>query len=164
METNEYEVIHASDSRPLPCHITVHDDFSDDPPPVSIQPPAFCLPLQELDVLVNGSIKVPAILDTGSQIVVIRHDIIQALGVPINYQRLIEMEGANSATNWTVGCAEDLPLQVGDITVKVHAHVIEHTSFGLLLGRPFQQATLCRIEDMPSGEVEVSVHDPADLS
>jgi predicted aspartyl protease len=120
--------------------------------------------LQELDVLVNGSIKVPAILDTGLQIVVIRHDIVQALGVPINYQRLIEIEGANGATNWMVGCAEDLPLQVSNVTVKVHAHVVEHASFGLLLGCPFQQATLCHFEDLPSGEVEVSVRDPADSS
>ena len=164
VETNEYEVIHASDLQPHSRRVTVHDDPSDDPPPACVQPPAFCLPLQELDVLVNGSIRVPAILDTGLQIVVIRHDIVQALGVPINYQRLIEMEGANGATNWTVGCAENLPLQVGDVVVKVHAHVVEHATFGLLLGRPFQQATLCRIEDTPSGEVEVSMRDQADLS
>jgi hypothetical protein len=112
----------------------MHDNFSNDPPPASIQPLAFCLPLQELNVLVNGSIKVPAILNTGSQIIVIWHGIIQALGVPINYQRLIEMEGANGATNWIVGCAKDLPLQVGNVMVKVHVHVIEHMSFGLLLG------------------------------
>jgi len=38
----------------------------------SEQPPAFCLPLQELDVTINNDIKVTTILDTGSQIVVIR--------------------------------------------------------------------------------------------
>ena len=99
IETNEYEVIHASDSQPHSRCITMHDDPSDNPPPACVQPPAFCLPLQELDVLINESIRVPAILDTGSQIVVIQHNIVQALGVPINYQRLIEMEGANGATN-----------------------------------------------------------------
>jgi hypothetical protein len=115
----------------------MHDDFSDNLPPASIQPPAFCLPLQELDILVNGSIKVPTILNTGSQIVIIWHDIVQALSVPINYQWLIEMEGANSTTNWMVGCAKNLPLQVGNMMVKVHMHVVKHASFGLLLGRPF---------------------------
>ena len=74
------------------------------------------------------------------------------------------MEGANSTTNWTVGCAENLTMQVGGMPFKVHAHVVQHASFGLLLGRPFQKATLCRFEDLPNGEVEVSVHDPADLS
>jgi len=99
--------------------------------------------LQELDVLVNSSIKVPAILDTGSQIIVIQLDIMQSLRVKINHQCLIEMEGVNSATNWMVGCTEGLTLQVGDVTFKIHAHIVEQVSFGLLLGRPFQQAALC---------------------
>ena len=143
VETNEYEAVSArlpqAPAALLPAahRTTVHDDTFDDiphTPDALSRPPAFCLPLQEIDVLVNAAIKVPAILDTSSQIVIIRHDIIQSLGAPINYQRLIEMEGANGATNWTVGCAKDLILQVGDVSFKVHAHVVEHASFGLLLG------------------------------
>ena len=163
VETNEYEVVPVVDPCLRPRRTTVHNDFSDDPPLSDDRSPEFCLPLLELDALVNTSIKTPAILDTGSQIVVIRRDIVQSLGVPINNQRLIEMEGANGATNWTVGCAENLPLQVGDVTIKVHAHVVEHASFGLLLGRPFQKSALLRFEDLPSGKVEVSVRDPANL-
>ena len=164
IETNEYKAVHASDLRLPLCRVTVHEDFSNDPPPANSQPPAFCLPLQELDVLINSSIQVSAILDTSSQIVIIRHDIIQALGVTINYQCLIEMEGANGTTNWTIGCTENLPLQVRDVTFKVHMHVVEHVSFGLLLGCPFQQTAHCRFEDLPNSEVEVSVQDPSDPS
>ena len=173
VETNEYEAISAkllqNPSAPPQAarRTTIHDDTSDDFPhqlSTIAQPSAFCLPLQEIDVLVNAAVKVPAILDTGSQIVVIRHDIVQSLGVDVNYQRLIEMEGANGATNWTVGCAENLTLQVGDVSFKVHAHIVEHASFGLLLGRPFQQASLCRFEDLPNGEVEISVRDPTNAS
>ena len=111
VETNEYEAISAkllqNPSAPPQAarRTTVHDDTSDDFPhqlSTIAQPSAFCLPLQEIDVLVNAAVKVVAILDTGSQIVVIRHDIVQSLGVDVNYQRLIEMEGANGATNWTV--------------------------------------------------------------
>jgi hypothetical protein len=105
----------------------------------------------------NRSIKVSTILYTGLQIIIIWHNIIQALRVPINYQQLIKMEGANGATNWIIGCAKDLPLQVGNVMVKVYAHVINHASFGLLLGHPFQQATLCHFEDMPSSKVEASM-------
>ena len=127
---------------------TVQDDTSDDlfPGP---QPPAFCLPLQELDVLVGRITKVPAIFDTGSQIVVIRQDIVESLGIRVNTQRLIEMEGENGATNWTVGCAENLTLQVGDVQSKIHAHVVEHASFGLLLGRPFQRSSSLPIRGSP---------------
>ena len=146
MEANEYEAVSIvnpslSEAR-ITRAITVRDD--DDPDYPSNQPPAtLCLPLQELDVLVGGSVKIPAIFDTGLQIVVIRQDIIQSLGVYINTQQLIKMEGANGATNWTVGCAENLTLQVGDVSFKIHAHIVEDASFGLLLGRPFQQALLC---------------------
>jgi len=164
VETNKYKVVSAMDPRPPLHRTTMHNNFPHLSPPPDVRQPDFCLPLLELDVLVDSGFKSPAILDTGSQIIVIRHDIVQSLGFPINCQRLIEMEGANGATNWTVGCAENLPMQVGDVTIKVHAHVVEHASFGLLLGRPFQKAALLRFEDLPNGEVEVSVRDPADLS
>ena len=61
--------------------------------------PAFCLPLQELEVTVNEDIKVTAILDTGSQIIVIWNDLVDALGVPINTWHMIVMEGVNGTTN-----------------------------------------------------------------
>ena len=166
VETNEYKEVPAKDSQSLQLHsrrATVHDDLSDDLLPSDNCPPDYCLPLLELDILINNSTKVPAILDTGLQIVVIQHDIIQLLGVPINYNQFIKMEGANGATNWTVGCAKNLPLQVGDVTFKVHAHVVKHTSFGLLLGRPFQHTALCRFEDMPSGKVDILPHAAPDM-
>jgi hypothetical protein len=74
------------------------------------------------------------------------------------------MKGANSTTNWTVGCAKDLTLQVGDVSFKVHTHIIEHASFSLLLGWPFQQASLCQFKDLPNGKVEISMHDPTNAS
>jgi len=165
VETNEYEVVLAEDSTTR--RTTVCEDTSDilkhHPSTIALRP-TFCLPLQEVDVLINCSAKVPAILDTGSQITVIWQDIIQALRACVNHQHLIKMEGANGATNWTVGCAENLTLQVGDVSFKVHVHIIEQASFGLLLGCPFQQTALCRFKDLPSGEVEVSVQDPTNIA
>jgi len=167
MEANKYEVVSAMNPSSPDVRIaratTVRDDDTPDYPP-SLPPANLCLPLQELDVLVGGSIKTPAIFDTGLQIVVIRLDLIQSLGVYINTQQLIEMEGVNGATNWTVGCAENLTLQVGDVLFKIHAHVVEHASFGLLLRSPFQRALLCRFEDLPGGEVEISMRNPTDIS
>jgi len=142
----------------------VHNDFSDDHLLANDCPPAYCLPLQELNVLVGNSINVPAIYNTGSQIVVIRKDIIQSLSIHINTQQLIKIEGANSTTNWMVGCAENLSLQVGDVPFKIHAHVVKNAFFGILFGHPFQQALLCQFEDLPGGKVELSVHDPSNIS
>ena len=58
--------------------------------------------------MINEDIKVTVILDTGSQIIVIQEDLVNALRVPINTQHTIEMEGANGTTNWMVGCIEFL--------------------------------------------------------
>ncbi len=74
----------------------------------------------------------------------------------------MEVEGANSACSRTVGCTENLPLQVGDVTLWVHTHVVQDAPFQLLLGHLFQHAVLCCIEDLPLGEVEVSILDLAD--
>jgi len=159
VEANKYKVVSivnpsSSEARITRAVMVCNDDDPDYP---SNQPPAtLCLPLQELDVLVSSSVKIPAIFDTGLQIIVIRQDIIQLLRVYINMQQLIKMEGANGATNWTVGCAENLTLQVGDVSFKIHAHVVKDASFGLLLRRPFQQALLCRFKDLPGGKVEIS--------
>ena len=138
METNEYKVVSAEEPQALalPCP-TMQEDTSYEVVPQSLtinQSPTFCLPLQEIDMLVNCSLKVPAILDTSSQINIIQHNIIQSLGAYINYQWLIEMEGANSTTNWIVGCTKNLTLQVGNMLFKVHAHIVKHASFDILLG------------------------------
>jgi len=165
VETNEYEAVLSKD--PTARRTTLHEDSFDIlqhyPTTVALKP-AFCFPLQEIDILVNCSTKVSAILNTSSQINIIQQDIIQALGVHVNYHHLIEMEGANGATNWMVGCTENLILQVGDVSFKVHAHVVEYVSFSLLLGCPFQQTAFCCFEDLPSSEVEVLVRDPANVA
>jgi hypothetical protein len=75
VEIHEYEVAPAAvlQTQVVRC-TTVQDDDADHfrfCPPI-IHSPAFCLPLQEVDVLVNNSTHVPAILDTSSQINVIR--------------------------------------------------------------------------------------------
>ena len=94
IETNEYKAVPTQVS-PSPCTLppavhctTVHDITGNNFPhqcPIDSQPLAFCLPLQELDILIDSSTKVPAILNTSSQIIVIQHDIVQSLGIPINY-------------------------------------------------------------------------------
>jgi len=67
------------------------------------------------------------------------------------------MEGVNGTTNWMVGCAESLTMQVGNVSINVHTHIIENANFSLLLRQPFQQTLLCCFEDLPSGKVEVSI-------
>ena len=120
------------------------------------------LPLRKINIEIGGKVIEAGVIDPGSQIIVMREDLAREVGATINTNRLLQMEGANGVTNWTLGCAEYLPMQVGNISFAVHAHVIKCAPFRLLLGRPFQHALLCRIEDLPSGDVEVSIQDLAD--
>jgi len=126
--------------------------------------PEYSLPLQEIDINLGEGISEPGLLDPSSQIVVIRRDLAQEINARVSPGLRIEMEGANGYTNWTLGCAEFLQMRVGDVSFKLHAHVVERAPFRLLLGRPFQRQLLCHLEDLPDGTVEVSVRDPRDIS
>jgi len=77
VETNGYEAVSTGDPETSPpfasaAHrTTVHDVATIRCSNPNNQNPDFCLPLQEIDVIINGSIKACSVLDTGSQIVVI---------------------------------------------------------------------------------------------
>jgi hypothetical protein len=131
------------------------------PLPFAANPePVHSLPLLEIEVLVGDLSTEHGILNPGSQIVVIRRDLAKEVGAHINTWHHIKMEAANGGTNWTVGCAKYLTMQVGGVPFKIHAHVVEDAPFKLLLRRPFGRAVSSIIEDLPNGEVEVSVRDP----
>ena len=107
------------------------------PDPAPLPEPEYSLPLQEIDVIVGGHNTEAGVIDPGSQIVAIRKDLADEVAACINPGVRLEMEGANGATNWTLGCAEHLTMQVGDVSFTLHAHVVKHAPFHLLLGQPF---------------------------
>jgi hypothetical protein len=115
-----------------------------------------------VDILVNNLVLEAGVLDSGSQIIVIREDLAREAQVSINPQRRLEMEAASGGVSWTLGCAEDLHMRIGDIPFKVHAHIVQRAPFHLLLGRPFHHLLRCRLEDHPDGLVEVSLRNPSD--
>jgi hypothetical protein len=126
--------------------------------------PEYTVPLQEIDILVDGRMTEAAVIDPGSQIVAIQKDLADSLTMKPNPNAALEMEVANSATNWMLGCVEYLTLQIGDIPFKVHAHVIEDAPFQVLLGHPFQRIVLSILEDRPDGHVDLTIHDPHDCA
>jgi len=75
----------------------------------------YSLPLIEINIALSSKTSVPSVLDTSSQIVIIRQDLARQVSTKVNPHCIIEVEGTNSARSCTVGCAKYLPLQVGDI-------------------------------------------------
>ena len=124
----------------------------------------FSLPLREIDILVRESVMTARVIDSSSQIIVIHKDLTSKISTHLSTSIRLEIEGANSATNWTLGCAENLTLQVGDVPFKVHAHVIEHAPFCLLLSCPFQKILQCTFEDQPNGSMDVTIQDHCNCS
>jgi hypothetical protein len=118
------------------------------------------LPRREINVLVKDLRMEAGVLDQGSQIVTVREDLAQEVGARINTQRTLRIKGANGSTSRTLGCAEDLNMRIGDVSFTLNAHVVRRAPFRLLLGRPFHDLLLCRLEDRP-GRVDVSIRDPA---
>jgi hypothetical protein len=132
--------------------------------PSILHKPEYLLPLLKIDITLDGSISKPVVLNPGSQIIVIQKDLTQEVNTRINSSRHLEMEGANGIMNWTLGCTEYLSIQVRNMPLKVHTHVVEKAPFCLLRSCPFQCATLCCLKDLSGSKVEVSIRDPADLA
>jgi hypothetical protein len=116
------------------------------PMPSILHKPKYLLPLLKIDITLSRSISEPTVLNPGLQIIIIWRDLAQEVNMCINSSQHLEMEGANSIMNWTLGCAEYLSIQVRNVPLKVHAHVVEKAPFHLLLGHPFQCTTLCHLK------------------
>src|SRR6266404_6189413 len=73
----------------------------------------------------------------------------------------MEMEGVDSNTSWMLGCAEKLTMRISDVNFQVHAFIVESAPFRLLLGRPFHNLLLTKLEDHEDSSVSLSIRDPA---
>ena len=84
----------------------------------------FAKPLQELKVIVNGKKEELALLDGGSEIVLIREDLWKEVGASVNVKRRIMMEAANGLTSELPGCVEMLEIDVEGLKMWVHAFIV----------------------------------------
>jgi hypothetical protein len=119
--------------------------------------PKYMLPLREVDVMINDLAIEAGVLDNGSQIVTIREDLACEVCAWINHNRKLEMEVASGSISWTLSCAENLTMQIGDVSFTIHAHVVKNVPFRLLLGRPFHNLLLCRLKDQLDGSITISL-------
>ncbi|KAG5647322.1 hypothetical protein H0H81_007762, partial [Sphagnurus paluster] len=120
----------------------------------------FMTPLREVGVEVGGK-SVDALLDEGSEIVVVRRDLWEELGLEVNVERLMVMETANGGKEKMGGCSEFMEIVVDGMTTWGHAYVVPHAPFKLLLGRPWQRSVLLsKVET--EDDVFVTVRDPLD--
>ena len=116
--------------------------------------------LQVLDLTLDDKVQVEAILDEGSQIVGLRKDIWEKLGVPVRSDHKMNMISANASSNQTIGLIHDLKVTIGAYNFYLQVQVVENASYEMLLGRPFLTLTEANTQHYANGDSHITLQDP----
>ncbi|RXW16706.1 hypothetical protein EST38_g9147 [Candolleomyces aberdarensis] len=116
--------------------------------------------LRTIETLLDGRVKVNAILDDGSQIIGIRRDIWEKLALPLCSDCVMTMESANRSRNDSLGLLSNLPLRIGHLDFYVQAQVMDSTSYEVLLGRPFHVFAQAVLRHFSTGDAHVTLTEP----
>ena len=117
--------------------------------------------LRAIAAWVNDQAMVECILDPGSQIVAISATKCYELGIPYDHTATIPMQSANGAVDRTLGLARNVLFELrGGIVLQLQMHVVDTSSYDILLGRPFDVLVSCIAKNDPSGRQEIVVTCP----
>lgn len=115
--------------------------------------------LRAIDVVI-GETNVEATLDDGSQIISIRQDLWERLGVPLRSDRLMVMESANKSKDRTLGLLQDFKISIGGNDFYLQIQVVRDAPYELLLGRPFYTLTAATHQNFTCGDSRLILTDP----
>ena len=118
------------------------------------------MPLRTITAKVNNTRDVTCILDQGAEIIAMRKDIWQTLGVPARSDHIMTMESANRTKNATMGVVENLVFDVGCGEIQLQVQVVETANFEVLMGRPFFALTSCKTQDFINGDQTLTITNP----
>ncbi|KAF6745212.1 hypothetical protein DFP72DRAFT_1091838 [Ephemerocybe angulata] len=116
--------------------------------------------LRTLELDLDGRVKVHAILDEGSQIIGLRRDIWERLGLPLRSDHTMVMESANGSTSRTLGVIPDLLVRIGTCEFRLQVQVVEEAGYEMLLGRPFHVLAQAQMQHHRDGSGVITLTDP----
>lgn len=103
-------------------------------------------------VLHSGGHPVTAIIDTGSELNIIRSEIANTLQLPIDITKSITMNDANGGVGKLIGLAEGVDFQCGGVKTTADLWIGSNSlPFDLLLGRTWQQDNLVSTDERLDG-------------
>ena len=102
------------------------------------------------------------LLDEGSEIVIVREDLCDELGLEVNRKRRMMMQTANRGKEELQRCVEYLELEVRGVKTYTHAFVVQSAPYRLLLGRPWQKGVKLGKIERADSSMEVEISDPGD--
>lgn len=103
---------------------------------------------------------VECILDPGSEIVCMSDAVCNQLGIPYDPTVTIKMQSANGDRDPTLGLARDVSFEIGDFVLLFQVHVVKSPAYDILLGRPFDDLTNAKIENLANEEQVCTIRDP----
>ncbi len=103
---------------------------------------------------------VECILDPGSEIICMSDAVSHQLGIPYDPTVTIRMQSANGERDPTLGLARDVAFEIGDFVLLFQVHVVRSPAYDVLLGRPFDDLTSAKIENMPNEEQVCTISHP----
>src|SRR5882724_1177405 len=75
------------------------------------------LPLQMIEVPLDGTITVMEIMDSSCQVVIIHSNIWEILRTPMKHKQVMFMESANGQANVTMGTIPSIFFSVGEVSL-----------------------------------------------
>jgi hypothetical protein len=82
--------------------------------------------LQSISPLINHNLKVKAIINPGLQIIAMSEDVCMELVLIHDPSIMLNMQSANGDINQSLSLTQNIPLQIGDITLYVQIHIIHN--------------------------------------
>jgi hypothetical protein len=116
--------------------------------------------LRTIPLELDGKLTVEAIFDEGSQVIGIRQDIWEKLGLPLLTNHKMNMESAHATKEMTLGMLRDIPVRAGPCTFYLQVQVFKNAPYEMLLGRPFHTLTEAIEHHFANGDLHVTLHDP----
>jgi hypothetical protein len=108
--------------------------------------------LIKIDVKIGAGRRVCAIIDTGSQLNIVRANVAKShLHREINMHQIVNMSDANGGCMQLQGRINDVDLRCGDGLTIADLWVSEITLFTMLLERPWQRGNLVSIDEREEG-------------
>ncbi|KAF8227111.1 hypothetical protein L208DRAFT_1298440, partial [Tricholoma matsutake] len=83
---------------------------------------------------VNGRNPVESVVDPGSLIIAMSEEVCHELGLAYDPLIHIPLQLANGGINQSVGLAQNVPCEVGSITLYMQIHIIRDPTYDILLG------------------------------
>ncbi|KAE8218424.1 hypothetical protein CF319_g7702 [Tilletia indica] len=91
------------------------------------------LPMIQITI---GKYVVNALLDTGSQINIIDHELHADLDLPLRFDGKHKVVGAGQHSSSLSGIAESIPVTVGSVVTRLHFWVHKKSNYGAVIGMP----------------------------